>query len=185
MGQRYYIAMDDDGKAFIAHHGIKGQKWGVRRFQDSNGELTAAGRARYNTDSAYKTEKSLNRIERQNMKLKTKAAIADAKANKAYSKGNDKRSQKYKSVADEARKAMRSGDALSNRLIRDAGKKVYDVRSTSKTRYAHKGRMILSTMLAGPTGALTVAAVDAYRANAYGAEAGGIVQSKKYNVYRT
>lgn len=185
MDQRYYIAMDDAGKAFIAHHGIKGQKWGVRRFQDSNGELTAAGRARYNTDSAYKTAKSLNRIERQNMKLKTKAAIADIKANKAYQKGNDKRSQKYKSVADEARKAMRSGDALSKRLISDADKKGYDVRSVNKTHYTHKGRMILSTMLAGPTGALTVAAIDSYRANAYGAEAGGFVQGNKYSVYRT
>lgn len=32
----------------LAHHGIKGQKWGVRRFQNRDGHLTKAGRKRYN-----------------------------------------------------------------------------------------------------------------------------------------
>lgn len=32
---------------FIAHHGIKGQKWGVRRFETQEGYLTPAGKARY------------------------------------------------------------------------------------------------------------------------------------------
>lgn len=30
----------------LYHHGIKGQKWGVRRFQNKNGTLTAEGRKR-------------------------------------------------------------------------------------------------------------------------------------------
>lgn len=32
---------------YLAHHGIKGQRWGVRRFQYEDGSLTSAGRDRY------------------------------------------------------------------------------------------------------------------------------------------
>lgn len=35
----------------IKHHGIKGQKWGVRRYRNRDGSLTPAGRKRY-SDSA-------------------------------------------------------------------------------------------------------------------------------------
>ena len=31
----------------LYHHGIKGQKWGVRRFQNKDGSLTPAGKERY------------------------------------------------------------------------------------------------------------------------------------------
>ena len=33
--------------AWLAHHGIKGQKWGVRRFENPDGSLTEAGKERY------------------------------------------------------------------------------------------------------------------------------------------
>ena len=32
---------------YLAHHGIKGQKWGVRRFQNEDGSLTSSGKKRY------------------------------------------------------------------------------------------------------------------------------------------
>jgi len=38
----YYADYD-----YIAHYGIKGQQWGVRRYQNADGSLTAAGQSRY------------------------------------------------------------------------------------------------------------------------------------------
>lgn len=35
----------------IYHHGVKGQRWGVRRYQNYDGSLTAKGRERYEKDS--------------------------------------------------------------------------------------------------------------------------------------
>lgn len=39
---------------WLAHHGIPGMRWGVRRYQNADGTLTAAGKERYNryTDQA-------------------------------------------------------------------------------------------------------------------------------------
>ena len=38
---------------YLAHHGIKGQKWGVRRFQNYDGTLTAAGKKHYGVSDDY------------------------------------------------------------------------------------------------------------------------------------
>lgn len=39
----YIVVRNDE----LYHHGIKGQKWGIRRFQNEDGSLTEAGKARY------------------------------------------------------------------------------------------------------------------------------------------
>ena len=44
----------------LEHHGILGQKWGVRRFESSSGHLTAAGKNRYNSvDGKYQKVKKV------------------------------------------------------------------------------------------------------------------------------
>lgn len=35
----------------LKHHGTKGMRWGVRRFQNKDGSLTPAGQKRYNRDT--------------------------------------------------------------------------------------------------------------------------------------
>lgn len=39
---------------YIAHHGILGQKWGIRRFQNPDGSLTYAGKKRYKESKSSK-----------------------------------------------------------------------------------------------------------------------------------
>ena len=39
----------------LRHHGIKGMKWGVRRFQNKDGSLTAAGKKRARTKDSFNT----------------------------------------------------------------------------------------------------------------------------------
>lgn len=49
-----YIYKDE-----LYHHGIKGQKWGVRRFQNSNGTYTAEGKKRYSKDEKSERRKQI------------------------------------------------------------------------------------------------------------------------------
>lgn len=42
----------------LAHHGVKGMKWGVRRYQNADGSLTAAGKRR-----ARKADRTINYVE--------------------------------------------------------------------------------------------------------------------------
>lgn len=56
--QSLSLQEDPEKLSYLEHHGIKGQKWGVRRYQNKDGSLTSAGRKRYGIkfESPYKKQ---------------------------------------------------------------------------------------------------------------------------------
>ena len=79
---------------YLAHHGIKGMHWGVRRYQNPDGSYTAEGRKRYGYTISAKQE--------------AEARKADAK------KAADSRSDIDKSLDVITPEMMRANKRLSN-----------------------------------------------------------------------
>jgi len=75
--ERHYYGLTYDAD-YLEHHGILGQKWGRRRFQNQDGSLTPAGKERYSRDD-FDSDESYDRAK--------KAAInsGDAAQVKAWS----------------------------------------------------------------------------------------------------
>lgn len=53
----------------LYHHGIKGMKWGVRRYQNDDGSLTGAGKKRYSDDNAGTSGSKQSLIQKHKSKL--------------------------------------------------------------------------------------------------------------------
>lgn len=99
----------------LKHYGIKGQKWGVRRFENADGTLTAEGRARYQKDSlaAEKAKRD------QNTASGKKKAESDIQKIESLSDGPEKDKavnqmlSKLKSIENER-------DSLANKAYNEA-----------------------------------------------------------------
>lgn len=98
----------------LTHHGIKGQKWGIRRFQKKDGGLTSAGKKRYSDDTTNATKVAEKKRAMQNAKAKMAAAKSikkDAKKDWDYSVGE---------LSSATRMWTKSGDAISKTSFRNA-----------------------------------------------------------------
>lgn len=92
----------------LSHSGIKGQKWGVRRFENEDGTLTPAGKERYYgggesdaTGSAKKQQFDSNEIAKQAIDAGIRGGTAAARdsvevAKKIAKMNSDKMSAKQK-----------------------------------------------------------------------------------------
>lgn len=116
----------------LYHHGIKGQKWGVRRFQNPDGTLTSAGRKRYAVDdvvtisggkikSAKKEEKRVhNEAKRQKKSdLKNRRTLSDKELEQKI-----RRLQMEKQLKDLTNQDLHSGRMEADRMLKQIGTKV-------------------------------------------------------------
>ncbi len=60
----------------LQHFGIKGMKWGVRRYQNKDGSLTPAGKKRYDESDEEREKKEKSK--KTKVKVATTAAVATA-----------------------------------------------------------------------------------------------------------
>lgn len=79
----------------LYHHGIKGMRWGVRRFQNEDGTLTAQGRQRYKD---YRSDQSTRRS-------LTRHVAADKKNLKDRGEAMNKVTKNYNDAQEQMRKA--------------------------------------------------------------------------------
>ena len=114
---------------YLAHHGTKGQRWGVRRFQNSDGSLTAAGKLRYSVGNGGRhigkkvDPKSAAKLKKRQVKetaklerLKIKEAAKNEKRKEKLEKKKSHMTNKeyVKTLSDEELKAINARTTAEN-----------------------------------------------------------------------
>lgn len=85
----------------LYHHGILGQKWGVRRFQNKDGSLTSAGKKRYGSEGSDSREKKP--INGKKIAVAVGATVAGVAAVGLYAKYHNEINAALKQVSANAK----------------------------------------------------------------------------------
>lgn len=157
---------------YLEHHGILGQKWGIRRFQNPDGSLTSAGKKRYGeeTHSAKQMQNRLNDVDQArayNSRTASDERILankyENKALKAERKGKDEKANKYRNKQEEhlnkiktAMENIKKGDQETEELLKrlkESGK--FDVSTKEILRNTDRLQDILKNTAVGAALGLT------------------------------
>lgn len=113
----------------LYHYGIKGQKWGVRRYQNKDGSLTAAGKKRKSSPDAK--EKETRKAD-----VKNRRTMSDADLKKRIERM--KLEKEYKSLVDED---IAPGKKYVSDILSAAGKKTLTMAAAGALAYGVKVAM--------------------------------------------
>lgn len=95
----------------LYHHGVKGQKWGVRRYQNADGSLTAAGKKRLKGSGKMTLQKGTE-LGRVSVEEKTDAK----KGSKLYATVDDQEKEVYKRSIGSSN-IIKSGKAFVHKYV--------------------------------------------------------------------
>lgn len=98
---------------FLAHHGTKGQKWGVRRYQNEDGSLTSEGRKHYGVGTSNKSKKEQKAALKAKAKREKAGEREKKKAETTAEKVVKDRQRKMEYLRDHPEKMYRHRKELS------------------------------------------------------------------------
>jgi uncharacterized protein (DUF3084 family) len=139
----------------LIHSGIKGQKWGVRRFETKDGHLTPAGKERYDVyDEGGKVSKKQRKEEKKALKaakkIQTQYKAAGERLGRAdyyRAKGDEAAKQHIdneKLLRKAAKQYDREGKVLSAELARRAADKAKERGDKARAEYDRKAEEYVS-----------------------------------------
>lgn len=154
----------------LVHHGIKGQKWGVRRFQNEDGTRTAAGKKRERQAAGFGTLLSKNEstaarkyqeAKKASIEEVTKFNNPESMTDKDWADYDrrtnaaiDARKQAFKESKADFKANKTTGQKVANALINGPiGAGVYNnMRASGYSVATSEAAVIVSTALGGPLG---------------------------------
>lgn len=119
--------MENNNNNTLSHHGIKGQQWGRRRYQNPDGTLTALGRKRYAKElEQYKKEKQIlkNKAETQKKLSKLEAAKKEVEELRTASKTKSDSDENSSNTSQTSQQPKKQEPQISKRKLKKLSKPV-------------------------------------------------------------